>query len=137
MSVVTIINHGNYAHVLVLDSWRHFCVKILGLFSIKQSESSKVLINPHLPSGPVHPYQLDESISNFRDVWCTFFIFFFYFEKIFLLANREDPDQTPHSAASDLGLHCLPMSQKWDARLIRGKGSTDNTNSAVSDLTDW
>ena len=21
-------------------------------------------------------------------------------------------------AASDLGLHCLPMSQKWDARLI-------------------
>ena len=24
----------------------------------------------------------------------------------------------PRSAASDLGLHCLPMSQKWDARLI-------------------
>ena len=21
--------------------------------------------NPHLPSGPVHPYQLDESVSNF------------------------------------------------------------------------
>ena len=32
--------------------------------------------------------------------------------------NSEDPDQTPHSAASDLGLHCLPMSQKWDDRLI-------------------
>ena len=26
--------------------------------------------------------------------------------------------QTPRSAASDLGLHCLPMSQKRDARLI-------------------
>ena len=26
-------------------------------------------------------------------------------------ANSADPDQTPHSAASDLGLHCLPMSQ--------------------------
>ena len=25
-----------------------------------------------------------------------------------VLANSEDPDQTPHSAASDLGLHCLP-----------------------------
>ena len=37
---------------------------------------------------------------------------------MFLLANSEDPDQTPRSAASDLGLHCLPMSQKWDARLI-------------------
>ena len=34
------------------------------------------------------------------------------------MANSEDPDQTPHSAASDLGLHCLPMSPKWAARLI-------------------
>ena len=25
-----------------------------------------------------------------------------------LFANSEDPDQTPRSAASDLGLHCLP-----------------------------
>ena len=25
-----------------------------------------------------------------------------------LYANTGDPDQTPHSAASDLGLHCLP-----------------------------
>ena len=32
---------------------------------------------------------------------------------MFLLANSVDPDQTPHSVASDLGLHCLPMSQKW------------------------
>ena len=35
-----------------------------------------------------------------------------------MLANSEDPDQTPRSAASDLGLHCLPGSQKWDAMLI-------------------
>ena len=26
-----------------------------------------------------------------------------------LFANSGDPDQTPHSAASDLGLHCLPI----------------------------
>ena len=26
-----------------------------------------------------------------------------------LLANSADPDQMPHYAASDLGLHCLPM----------------------------
>ena len=45
------------------------------------------------------------------------FSFLFYF-KMFLLANSEDPDQTPRSVASDLGLHCLPLSQKWDARLI-------------------
>ena len=24
-------------------------------------------------------------------------------------ANRVDPDQMPHHVASDLGLHCLPM----------------------------
>ena len=28
-----------------------------------------------------------------------------------------DPDQMPHSAASDLGLHCLPMSFLWDVRV--------------------
>ena len=50
-------------------------------------------------------------------VLCTF-SFLFYFEYLFLLAITEDPDQTPRSAASDLSLHCLPMSQKWDARLI-------------------
>ena len=31
-------------------------------------------------------------------------------------ADSVDPDQTLHSAASDLGLHCLLMSHLWDAR---------------------
>ena len=34
-----------------------------------------------------------------------------------LNANSVDPDQISHSVASDLGLHCLPMSLLWDARL--------------------
>ena len=29
-----------------------------------------------------------------------------------LIANSGDPDQTPHPAASDLGLHCLPYPTK-------------------------
>ena len=33
------------------------------------------------------------------------------------LANRIAPDGTPRSAASHLGLFCLPMSHKRDARL--------------------
>ena len=33
-------------------------------------------------------------------------------------ANSGDPDRTPHSVASDQGLHCLPMSHKKDARHI-------------------
>ena len=31
--------------------------------------------------------------------------------------NSTDPDQTPRSAASVLGLHCLPMYFLCDARL--------------------
>ena len=32
-----------------------------------------------------------------------------------LNANSVDPDQMPHSAVSDLGLHCLPICLLWDA----------------------
>ena len=45
---------------------------------------------------PTHPYQLEGSMFNFRGVWCTF-SFLFCFKQIFLLANSEDPDQTPQN----------------------------------------
>ena len=35
-----------------------------------------------------------------------------------LNANSVNSDQTPRSVASDLGLHCLPVSLLWDARAI-------------------
>ena len=38
-------------------------------------------------------------------------------EKVELFANSADPDQTPHNAASDLGLHCLPISILGVSRL--------------------
>ena len=59
--------------------------------------------------------QKKKHMARYHVVLATLLLF--YFEQIFLLANSEDPDRTPCSAASDLGLHCLPMSQKWDARL--------------------
>ena len=34
-----------------------------------------------------------------------------------LFANGGDPDQTLHSAASDLGLHCLPVTLLGISRL--------------------
>ena len=34
-----------------------------------------------------------------------------------LFANSGDPDQTPRSAASDLGLHCLPFTLEGVSRL--------------------
>ena len=38
-------------------------------------------------------------------------------------ANSGDPDKTPHSVASDLGLHYLPLSHKKDARHIGVKNA--------------
>ena len=35
-----------------------------------------------------------------------------------LNAKSVNPDQTPRSVASDLGLYCLPVSLVWDARTI-------------------
>ena len=37
----------------------------------------------------------------------------FYFGWKILIANNVDPDQMPHFVASDLGLHCLPMTLSW------------------------
>ena len=34
-----------------------------------------------------------------------------------LFANSGDPDQTPRSVASDLGLHCLPVTPLGVSRL--------------------
>ena len=45
-------------------------------------------------------------------------IFILHFYSNFLLANSGEPDQTTRFAASDLVLHCLPMSHKIDAKLI-------------------
>ena len=38
-----------------------------------------------------------------------FCCFYSIFDGKILLAKNVDPDQTPHYVASDLGLHCLPM----------------------------
>ena len=45
---------------------------------------------------------------------------FFIFIQILIerSVNNGDPDHTPHSVASDLGLHCLTMSHEKDARFI-------------------
>ena len=37
----------------------------------------------------------------------------------FLYANRIAPDGTPRSAASHLGIYCLPMSHRKDVGLIK------------------
>ena len=39
-----------------------------------------------------------------------------------LFVNSGDPDQMPCSVASDLGLHCLPITLLWVSRLQWVKG---------------
>ena len=62
-----------------------------------------------------HPYVLVESIYILGVLGG---IFHFYSNKKLLQANSGEPDQTPCSAASDLVLHCLPISHRKNARLI-------------------
>ena len=52
----------------------------------------------------------------FRDARSGFY-FLSHFSMEFLCANRIAPDGTPRSAVSHLGLFCLPMSHRRDARL--------------------
>ena len=70
-----------------------------------------------MPNGISLFYQLEQSISVLRDAG-QYFHFNSTFQYYNLSANSGDPDQTPHSVLSDLGLHCLPMSHKMDARFI-------------------
>ena len=67
-----------------------------------------------MANGFTHHYHMDESISNLR-VLVNFLGSMFQFHlilKVHFLSKLGDSDQTPQSAASDLGLHCLPMSHK-------------------------
>ena len=73
-------------------------------------------INPYLTNGFSHHCQLDESTFISRGIRSDFQFLNKFLMKI-LLANRTAPDGTPRYAASHLGLFCLPMSHKRDARL--------------------
>ena len=95
---------------------------LLKMSCIFVGEPYPVYIYPYLPSGLFHLYQLDESISIFRGVWCTFLIFNRFLKDIPV------SKQCTLSAASDLGLHCLHMSKKWYASLIWVKLITKRFN---------
>ena len=70
-----------------------------------------------LTNGFSHYYYLRVSAFIFRGFKCDFKNLF-HFSTKFLLANSIAPDGTPRSAASHMGLYCLPMSHKKEASLI-------------------
>ena len=64
-----------------------------------------------MSNGPAYINVLDSSVTTFIEI-------------DLLNANSVDPDQMPRSAASDLGLYCLPMPLSCDARHQRVNLST-------------
>ena len=82
-----------------------------------------MLTNPFLTNGFSHYYHLGEPTFILRGIRSGVNFSNKFIMKI-LFAKRIVPDGPPHSAASCLGLFCLPMSHKKDTRLntIRGHG---------------
>ena len=68
-------------------------------------------------NGLSHSYNLDESTFFVRVVRSNF-SFLFHFSMKIMTSNRIAPDGMPNFAGPHLGLFCLPMSHKKDARLI-------------------
>ena len=60
--------------------------------------------------GPLIQKEMKHNLhyGEVRDVWL--FLLIYFIEIPVFNANSVDPDQTPHFAASDLGLHCSLMS---------------------------
>ena len=70
-----------------------------------------------MPNGLFYHYSLDRSISNFRVVWFVLFLRLLLIIEIHVLNASVDTDQTPRSAAADIGLLCLQQSHLWEDRL--------------------
>ena len=62
---------------------------------------------------------LDRSICHFRGVESILSVSFSYLWKI-LFANNVDPNQMLDYVASDLSLHCLPMTCLWIIQVKMG-----------------
>ena len=97
-------------------------------------------LNPFMPNGLLYFHSSGRSVSGVKGVWLLFIIIMFLEISVFD-ANSVDPDQTPRSAASDPGLHCLPMPFLWGARhksivylgRVKRKGSFEIRKCADSD----
>ena len=79
-------------------SWSYWVYKYTGWVDLR--------FNPLMPS------------QFFYLVHCLFLILHFIVNVRVLKANSVAQDQTPRSAASDLGLNSLPTSLLWDAKQI-------------------
>ena len=68
-------------------------------------------INLIMPSGLFYLNSLERSISNRKSVLLQCFV-----EIPVVNTNSVEPYQKPQTAATDMGIQCLPMLLLWDAR---------------------
>ena len=78
----------------------------------------------------------------FPITWClvSFDYYLCFLEILVFNANSVDPDQTPHSAAADLALHCLPDTLLRVSRQKRGLkhfGSIYNSHFIITLPLSW
>ena len=66
------------------------------------------------------PNEISLSYQFGKSMDCCVLSFFIFIQILVEhhVASSKNPVQTPCSATSDMGFHCLPMSDKQDARLI-------------------
>ena len=76
-----------------------------------------MVFNPFKPNGISNSYQLDQSISVLRIVG-RYFSFLVKFNRIFCKQTVETLIRRRVLRRLTLGLRCLPMPHKKDARLI-------------------
>ena len=74
------------------------------------SDNNLQVFNPLYTGGLFYRFMLDESICYFRGAGSVLSLLFYVWWKI-LLANNIGSDQTSHDVASDLCLHCLPVTR--------------------------
>ena len=87
------------------EAWTTFpCIKPINFCTM----DIHVKVNPFMSSGLFYQSSLDQSVSN-SCVSDYFLLLLCFTENPVVNANSVDPDQMPNSAASDLGLHCLPI----------------------------
>ena len=97
--------------------------KVPSLYNIKENRytvSEYLVVNPIMPNGIFYLHSSDKPIFNIRGVWLVFIATKFYRNSCFD-ANSVDRDH----AASDFGLHYVPMSLLWDAIGLNGLNLTN------------
>ena len=102
---VSIIHFQTFCFVVLLPFSQIFCPYHTFAFYFILVYYSLLIFNPFMPKGPFYLKPLGWSISFVKNVWLVFIIIMLYRSSLFN-ANSADPDQTPHSLASDLSLHC-------------------------------